>query len=59
VAEDFLKDGSIKTLLTIQTFSGKEISRFSFYKYENEVLLFPYTKFKVIKTNLDKTKNLN
>lgn len=39
-------------IFEIETFSGKYVADFSFYRNESEVLILPYTKFKVMSITL-------
>lgn len=43
-------------IFEIETFSGKFIGKFSYYMNESEVLILPYTKFKVIDITIKEDK---
>lgn len=47
VMERFVGRSGVRTLFTIEAFSGKSIKAHSHYKKENEILLIPGTYFKV------------
>ena len=49
VAEKFLQNKLGATLFIIETYFGGKINKFSAYPHENEVLIPPCEKFKVVK----------
>ncbi len=56
--DQFLEESGRRTLFKIDCIKGKDISKHSYYRNEQEVLLLPATKMEVIHTEHRKN-NLN
>lgn len=53
IAQKFISKSFVYPyIFEIKTFSGKFVADFSFYRNESEVLILPYTKFKVMDITL-------